>query len=202
MAFSAALHLYLIYGMALQRAQSPAEHLSVINARLSSEPAAMKPKALGESAMHRKPIRSTVPQVASLPEAEKRMESALQTPSTADFGPEPEFAVATLPDPVHYAARELDVYPQPLNHIEPVYPQMALAAEIVGSVTLLILIDEFGRVTDVSVVEASPQDVFEESARQAVSASAYSPAQKDGRSVRSRILVRFDYDPTAVSVEE
>jgi len=202
MALSATLHLYLIYGLALQRAQSPAEHLSIINARLLPESTAMKPKALAESAIHRKRIRSAVPQVVSLPEPEERMESAVQTPATGDAGPEPEVAVASLPDPVHYAAKELDVYPQPLNRIEPAYPPTALSAEIVGSVTLLILIDEFGRVTDVSVVEASPQDVFEESARRAVAAGAYSPAQKNGRAVRSRILVKVDYDPAANAVEE
>jgi protein TonB len=201
MALSATLHLYLIYGLALQRAQDPAEHLSIINARLVPEPTALKPKALAESAMHRKRIHSDVPQAASLPEPE-RMEAAVQTASSGDAGPEREVAVASLPDPVHYAAKELDVYPQPLNRIEPAYPQTAFAAQIVGSVTLLILIDEFGRVTEVSVVEASPQDVFEESARSAVAASAYSPAQKNGRAVRSRILVKVDYDPAASSVEE
>jgi len=201
MALSAMLHLYLIYGLALQRAQSAGEHLSIINARMLPEPTAMKPKVLAESAMYRKRNRSAVPQVVSLPEPEERMESAAQTPATGDLAPDPEVAVASLPDPVHYAAKELDVYPQPLNRIEPAYPPTALTTEIVGSVTLLILIDEFGRVTDVSVVEASPQDVFEESARRAVAASAYSPAQKNGRAVRSRILVKIDYDPAANAVE-
>ena len=202
MALSASLHLYLIYGLALQRAQRPAEHFSIINARLLPGPTAVKRKALDESVVRRKRFRSDVPQVVSLPEPEQSMDAAVQTLSTGDLDPDPEVAVASLPDPVHYAAKELDVYPQPLNRIEPVYPQTALAAEIVGSVTMLILIDEFGEVTDVSVLEASPQDVFEESARYAVAASRYAPAQKNGRAVRSRILVKVDYDPAASSVQE
>ena len=88
------------------------------------------------------------------------------------------------------------------NYVPALRHDDRLAGEIGGSVTLLILIDESGRVTDVSVVDASPQDVFEESARRALAATAYTPAQKDGRAVRSRILVRFDYDPAASVVEE
>ncbi len=127
---------------------------------------------------------------------------AAQVPPAEGFSAEPEVATASLPDPFHYAARELDVYPQPLNRIEPAYPQTALADEIGGSVTLLLLIDESGRVTDVSVVDASPPDVFDESALQALAATAYAPAQKGGRAVRSRILVKIDYEPIAAAATQ
>jgi periplasmic protein TonB len=201
--FSATLHLYLIYGLALQSTRGPADQLSIINARLLFEPAVMKRPTLAAPASPQfRRIPPGQPQVPTLPEPVETPAPAAQAFSAADPGPEPEVAIASLPDPVHYAARDLDVYPQPLNRIEPVYPQTALAGEIGGSVSLLILIDESGRVTDVSVVDASPQDVFEESALRAVAAGAYSPAQKDGRAVRSRILVRFDYDPAASAVQE
>ena len=202
MALSATLHVYLIYGLALQRPERSADHLSILNARLLSEPAAKTPKtSLSASATHRKHIRQAPPQVVSLPEPVEQVEPVVLAPSTGNFGDDPEFFFG-LPDPVHYPAKDLDVYPHPLNRIEPAYPPIALTAEIAGSVTLLILIDEFGRVTEASVVEASPPDMFEESARRAVAASAYAPAQKSGRAVRSRILVKVDYDPTAVLGEE
>jgi protein TonB len=200
---SATLHLYLIYGLALQSARGPADRLSIINARMLPESAVMKRPALAapEIAQSRR-VPPRQPQVPSLPEPVETPAPAAQAFSAEDLAAEPEVEIASLPDPVHYAAKELDVYPQPLIRIEPVYPPAALAGEIGGSVTLLILIDESGRVTDVSVVDATPQDVFEESARRAVAAGAYSPAQKDGRAVRSRILVKFDYDPAASAVEE
>jgi len=200
---SATLHLYLIYGLALQSTRGPVDQLSIINARLLFEPAVMKrPTSAAPAIPQFRRVPPGRPRVPSLPEPVETPAPAAQVFSAADLSPEPEAAIASLPDPVHYAAKELDVYPQPLIHIEPVYPQAALAGEIGGSVTLLILIDESGRVTDVSVVDASPQGVFEESARRAVAAGAYTPAQKDGRAVRSRILVRFDYDPAAGAVEE
>jgi protein TonB len=137
-----------------------------------------------------------------LPEPIETPVPAAQAPPAGDRSPEPEGSTASLPDSVHYAARDLDVYPQPLNRIEPVYAQTALAGKIGGWVMLLLLIDESGRVTDASVVDAFPLDLFEESALRALAASAYSPAQKNGRAVRSRILVKLDYDPITSTVDK
>jgi hypothetical protein len=52
------------------------------------------------------------------------------------------------------------------------------------------------------VVNAFPPDLFEESALRALAATAYSPAQKNARAVRSRILVKLDYDPITSTVDE
>jgi protein TonB len=195
-ALSASLHLYIIYGLALRPTQGSADHVSVINARLLSAPAVMErpmPEAPATQRRHGPPAQ---PHVVSSSEPIE-IPVATQTLQNGDRSLEPDGSTASLPDLVHYAASDLDVYPQPLNRLEPVYPQTALAREIGGSVLLLLLIDESGRVTDVTVVDASPLDVFEESALQAVAATAYSPAQKGGRAVRSRILVKMDYDPSA-----
>jgi len=192
---SATLHLYLIYGLALQPAHSPPDRLSIINARLLPEPAVTKRPAA--PAVQRGRIVPVQPRVSSLPEPVETPVPAAQAPPAGDRSPEPEDSLASFPDPVHYAARDLDVYPQPLNRIEPAYPQTALAGEIGGSVTLLLLIDESGRVSNASVVDAFPPDVFDESALRALAATAYSPAKKNGRVVRSRILVKVDYDPAA-----
>jgi outer membrane biosynthesis protein TonB len=83
-----------------------------------------------------------------LPEPIETPVPAAPAPPAGDRSSEPEGSTASLHDPVHYAARDLDVYPQPLNRIEPVYPQTALAGKIGGWVMLLLLIDNSGRVTD------------------------------------------------------
>ena len=199
---SATLHLYLIFGLALQPSQPPPDRVSIINAQLLPERVMQKRPALAAPATKRDPIPPLQPQVPPLAEPIETLLPAAQAPRAEDRSPAPEVSTASLPDPVHYAARELDVYPQPLNRIEPAYPQTALAGEIGGSVTLLVLIDESGRVTDVSVVDSSPEDVFAESALQAQAVTAYSPAQKGGRAVRSRILVKVDYDPIAAAATQ
>ncbi len=192
---SATLHTYLIYGLALQPTHGPADHPSIINARLIPEAAVVKRPTLSTPATQRRRIPPAQPQVAPLPEPTETMAPAAQSLPDGDSSPETEVSAVSLPDPVHYAARDLDVYPQPLNRIEPAYPQTALAGEIGASVTLLLLIDESGQVTDASVVDASAQDEFNESALRALTATAYSPAQKNGHAVRSRILVKVDFDP-------
>ena len=100
-----------------------------------------------------------------------------------------------IPDPVHYPAKDLDVYPQASKRITPVYPEMARDSKVAGSVTLLVLIDEAGRVVDTSVMDATPDGVFEQAAQQALANAAFYPAQKDGRMVRSRVLVKVEFDP-------
>jgi protein TonB len=102
---------------------------------------------------------------------------------------------ATLPDPVHYAAKDLDVYPQPLNRVAPAYPDTARESQVAGFVTLLVSIDETGRVTDASVVDAIPDGVFELAAQQALAHATFYPAQKNGHAVRSRILIKVEFDP-------
>ena len=108
-----------------------------------------------------------------------------------------ETASLSVPDPVHYPAKDLDVYPQPLKRISPAYPRAALDAQISGAVTLLVLIDEAGRVAGTSVLDAVPDGVFEQAALEALANTAFFPAQKDGRTVRSRVVIKVEFDPAA-----
>jgi len=107
-----------------------------------------------------------------------------------------------VPDTVHYAAKDLDIYPQASKWITLAYPRSARDAQIAGSVTLLVMIDKAGRVEGTSVVDAVPDGVFEQSAQQALASAAFYPAQKDGRTVRSRILIKVEFDPAAADTAQ
>lgn len=126
----------------------------------------------------------------------------MSSPTIAPVDPEPaatagsDSTVANIPDPVHYPAKDLDIYPQASKRITPVYPEMARDSKVAGSVTLLVLIDEAGRVVGTSVMDAAPDGVFEQAAQQALANAAFYPAQKDGRTVRSRILIKVEFDPS------
>lgn len=119
--------------------------------------------------------------------------------SPAHAGPAPaQSATAPLTidsavDLTYYTARELDVQPRALQDIQPTYPPEADRQRQSGTVRLELKIEADGRVSDVSVVGADPPDVFDESARAAFAAARFSPAQKNGRPVRTRMLVEVSY---------
>jgi protein TonB len=68
--------------------------------------------------------------------------------------------------------------PVKIKHVAPVYPPVAVAGKIEGSVSLEALVDERGRVVDVRVLEGNP--LFEEAALEAVRQWLYTPTLLDG----------------------
>jgi TonB family protein len=97
------------------------------------------------------------------------------------------------PDLTYYAARQLDVYPALSSPLDLRSTAKASAAGIVGRALLLLLIDNAGVVDDVAVVEAEPPGSFEEELRRTFALVRFTPALKDGRAVRSRVLVHVNY---------
>ena len=201
-ALSIAFHIFLIYGFSLAPNSGPGARVTAIHARLiSPQPArplqrAKLPERIGARESRPAPI------VVSGPPAPVSVEPATGPAATiAPVDPEPtppagsDATVANIPDPVHYPAKDLDIYPQVSKPIVPLYPEMARDSKVAGSVTLLVLIDEAGRVVDTSVVDATPDGVFEQAAQQALANAAFYPAQKDGRMVRSRVLIKVEFDP-------
>jgi protein TonB len=92
-------------------------------------------------------------------------------------------------DPVYYAARELDVYPVPL---EPLRAQAT--SETRGWVRVLAMVDETGSVTRAEVFDSDPPAILDEAALAAVRSARFSPARKEGRAVRSRVLIELAFE--------
>lgn len=103
-------------------------------------------------------------------------------------------------DPTYYPTRELDVYPALLSPLTIVYPEPALREHRTGRVLVLVLIDAAGRVDDVSLVEADPAGYFEDAARRTLAAAQFSPARRAGLPVKSRVLIRLDFDPREAGI--
>lgn len=202
LAVSASLHLALIVGIGIKPPASTAVPQTVIEARLAQRPAAAEPASA-----------PTPPAVAAIEPSAEEGQSARTAPETtpqpvqeAQPGPPPDAAVPgqspPLPaleipvavDPTYYPGKLVDVHPTPLQPIVPVYPDAVSDAGVEGGVTVLLFIDEFGRVRDLAVVEANPPGYFEESALSAFRNARFSPAVKDGRTVKCRVLIRVSYD--------
>jgi periplasmic protein TonB len=103
-----------------------------------------------------------------------------------------------LADPTWYSAEQLDVYPRAVTGVQPHFPAQAARERIRGEVTLLLKVDERGTVEEATVAQAVPEGYFEAAAVAAFRTARFDPAQKDGRSVRSRLVVRVWFDPAAI----
>jgi protein TonB len=97
--------------------------------------------------------------------------------------------------PIYYRASELDERAIPLNQVDVVYPESALAAGTKGVVTLRLLIDHEGRLRDASVTGSRPAGVFENAALEAVLSLRFRPAMRNGVAVGSVKLIEVPFDP-------
>ncbi|MDA1073289.1 MAG: energy transducer TonB [Proteobacteria bacterium] len=96
----------------------------------------------------------------------------------------------------------LGTYNRPIeliNEVGPVYPEAAKQSGIEGYVVVRYNIDVDGVVSDVEVVEARPQGVFDEAAKETILSWRYKAPILDGqpqavRGVVSRVTFRLDED--------
>jgi len=100
-------------------------------------------------------------------------------------------ALPPAPDPDYYTARDLDRYPRPLAPSQ----INRTAGDGAGEVRLEILIDERGIVQEMTFAGPAAPARVEEALRAALATTRFLPAQKDGRAVRSRIVLSVAFDP-------
>lgn len=142
-----------------------------------------------------------VPEVEERREAPRPSAPAERKPAALADAPqaapsEPPRAAGPLPegpDLTYYPAKQLDVYPALSAPLDLRYRGKAADAGVTGRALLLVLIDEIGSVRDVSVVEAEPANTFEDDAKRALQSARFSPAYRNGRTVRSRVLIEVNY---------
>jgi protein TonB len=96
-------------------------------------------------------------------------------------------------DPTWYSAKQLDTLPRPL---QPIPPPPRPVPGTPGRVVLQLLIDEDGVVTDASVVESEPEGSFVAWALTAGRQTRFRPGSKDGRAVKSRVLLELSFGPS------
>lgn len=201
LALSAALHIALSATVAPPntgaRTARVAVPPSVITARLSfaepvaraaeAAPPAVAPAPAAAPAPVPRRARAPTRTLASAEAARK----AASPPAVASA--EGAWASPERVDPIYYPARQLDVYPTLASALDLTYSHVADGAGTKGRVLLLVLIGAEGTVDDVSVVDAEPRGYFEDGARRTFLAARFNPARKNGRPVKSRVLIHVSY---------
>ena len=212
---SASLHTYFVFGLPWKPAPKASSKVVAIEARLEQtafdpfpapRAAPDPPHRPAESAAsilsaHVPALPFALPP-AGIPKPAQEISATL--PVEVDAGthpPRPETPVENtgpdallpdLPDLVFHSVSELDVFPTLLHRVSPDLPK---GTAVQGVVTLLLRINEFGKVTDTDVLDAQPEGMFEDAVTQAYRGAAFSAAQIDGRPVRSRVVLRVDVIP-------
>lgn len=111
-------------------------------------------------------------------------------------------ALIPIGDPTRYfLAHELDVKPQIMTRTEPDFPAPALEKRVSAAVQTRLYIDENGRVERVVVPEGEESDLFAPSIVKAFLAARYAPGIKDGRPVKSLIILEIKFE-TAIVPED
>jgi len=95
------------------------------------------------------------------------------------------FASVETVDPTYYRVDEIDVFPAPLN---PIRPAGKLAS---GYVRVLTRIDASGRVTGTRIFDSSATEIEDTLATFAVSRTLFAAARRNGRKVRSEIVIEL-----------
>ena len=93
-----------------------------------------------------------------------------------------------------YELSQVDAAPRLTHRFSPEYPYSARSRNISGTVTVRFLVDEEGRVDELTVLSAEPAGVFERSVLKAVRRWRFTPGERAGKPVPTWVVlpVRFD----------
>jgi protein TonB len=86
----------------------------------------------------------------------------------------------------------VEVKPQVLKTVEPVYPEMAKKAGIEGRVTVKAMVNEEGRVTYVEIIQ-STNPIFDEPAKRAAMGFLFKPGMQRDRPVKVYMAIPFRF---------
>lgn len=204
LAGSLLLHFALIFGLQIRAMPAAKPSARVLQARLAETP---RPITAPQVAPTQPAEPAPMPEAPPLQAADPAPAPAAAEPPAPGLpasaaAPEnstnlPSIEVPLLEDPTYYPAQEVDVHPTALQVIQPSYPEKAADANVTGSVVLVLLLDESGKVQELSVAEANPPGMFEQSALDAFRNARFAPAQRHGRVVKSRMRIKVTYELTA-----
>jgi protein TonB len=155
---------------------------------------------LGEAALSAgRPLTARLLSAPESPPAPERLlQQLLPAPAPAPVAaPAATLAqAAALPSAeIYFRGSELDERAAPLNEVNLVYPERALATSQSGVVTLRLKIDHRGVLRDAAVVDAQPAGVFEDAALEAVLELKFRPAMRNGAPVGSVKTIEVPFYP-------
>ena len=159
---------------------------------------AQKETEVKEKDLDRLPEEATMPEQDQSPPPKPQMNLDVPRFDLAPDAGGAGMAIAAPPeissaDSV-FSLNELDHKPRLVSRIQPVYPYEARRNGIQGKVMLQFIVNKSGHVSNIKVVNAEPEGVFEENAIEAVSKWRFEPGKYRGDPVDTRVTlpIRFE----------
>lgn len=87
-----------------------------------------------------------------------------------------------------------DTAPEPVETVQPEYPEIARDSDEEGTVVVEVLIDDHGRVEEARVAESDTIEALNQAAVVAARGWLFKPALRDGQPVRSKIAIPFKFE--------
>lgn len=92
-----------------------------------------------------------------------------------------------------FAEGQVDDKAVRIKYVPPSYPMRARRRNLSGKVTIECVIDLQGRVTQARILTTEPKGYFEKSCLAVLDRLKYKPAVKDGRPVKQRTILTFQF---------
>ncbi len=182
LAVSASFHLLIVQSLAPDVPRRPLQAAGILPMKVRIErlpaPAAGGPAGI-EAEARLDPVRVERPSPVAVA-------APAGLPRAAPVAP--SLALPQLPDPTVYTARDLDSYPRPVAPLDTGRIEDPVAGQPV-SVRLELTIDEHGVVNEVAVAGPEAAGYAETELRALLAVTRFIPARKDGRAVKSRVLL-------------
>ena len=102
-------------------------------------------------------------------------------------------AAVQIAAPSSFGMDEVDQVPVPLSQLKPVYPQRAKRMRLNGKVDVRFLVSEGGTVSNIEILGATPEGVFDDSVRKALAAWKFTPGKKNGAAVRTWFVTSIEF---------
>ena len=186
-ALTASLLIHLVFAGLIRGGSSTLTHRASVQQHIHARLIEPGPPALPDAP----PV---APEVKHAGSSERRKTTrdfaSAATESTAAHRASTAITAASAVDAKYYSARELDVYPAPLA---PLVGSLPAPARSRGYALLAIMLDATGAVTQVQLLEAEPAGFFDDDGVRSIASARFTPALKNGRAVKTRIVVRIDY---------
>ncbi|MHC1741781.1 MAG: energy transducer TonB [Syntrophobacteraceae bacterium] len=88
---------------------------------------------------------------------------------------------------------QVEVGPEILSRLEPSYPHSARLQQNSGKVVVRVLVDAQGRAQKPSILQSTPQGLFDASVLEAISKWRFKPGYHKGRAVATWVVLPFQF---------